>query len=927
MPSSSLAFWPRPIRHLPYKLGSWRDHTSLKALIGLTLIAGFGLVGILAGEFTGEPRVARLLLLGGILIACWFGGIVGGLVATAIACALYLVYTVPGMRELDPQGSALWTFGGFVLSAALINLFNAWRRSVELELVETTKQLNLVTNTAPAMIAYINAEQRYEFVNKAFAEWMGRTPHQMPGLHISEVLGAQSLAVVRPRLEAALKGERVEYESELRYTDGRARWLQATYIPEWEGRRVRGVFVFVLDISERKAREEEQELLTRVREELSRTADMETTARRLLSVLVPSFSDAASVFIKDGSGVRRIASKANLPNRAFTEFRVNPNASMGSPAVLRTGKPELYSSVPEELLRTIASGEEHLAIMRSAGIGSMAIAPVPIDGSTQAAISVISAESNRRFEQRHLDLLIEIGRRAGWAIHSARLYEERRSAVASLRASEQQLRLATQAGGFGVWDWDPVTDELTWSDRQYEIYGVSPQDFRPSLEAFQEAVHPEDRQISRARDLVAGKPVEGGPGAPLEYRIRRPDGTARWVASWEQIARDEDGHATRIVGLNQDVTTRKEAEARLEESERAFRMLANLAPCVVWSAAPDGRITFTNDQWYAYSGLTPEEIAYNWPKLVQHPDDYERSSYAWTKALREGSNYEIEVRNRRHDGEYRWFLTRAVPARDDRGRIIAWYGTSVDIHEMKATEDRLEKALAAKDQFLSLVSHELRTPLTVIMGNSAVLSRAGDRIPSDDRKQATDDIHREALRFSGIIENLLTMARFEQGRHIELEPLIIDRLLQQIAAEANRSSDHKIDVKLPPQPPIVLGNPVAAEQVLRNLLSNAQKYSPPGSTVEVHLQDSESDVVITVKDEGPGVSPEEVNLLFQPFYRSDKAKSSAGLGIGLTVCERLVAAMGGRIWVSAENGCGGCFSFSLPKEGCVMEPESSPAVS
>src|SRR5918994_7976797 len=113
MPSSSLAFWPRPIRHLPYKLGSWRDYTSLKALVGLALIAGFGVAGILAGEFTGEPRVARLLLLGGIIIACWFSGIVGGLVATAIACVLYLVYTVPGMRDLDPQASSLWTFGGF----------------------------------------------------------------------------------------------------------------------------------------------------------------------------------------------------------------------------------------------------------------------------------------------------------------------------------------------------------------------------------------------------------------------------------------------------------------------------------------------------------------------------------------------------------------------------------------------------------------------------------------------------------------------------------------------------------------------------------------------------------------------------------------------------------------------------------------------
>lgn len=140
----------------------------------------------------------------------------------------------------------------------------------------------------------------------------------------------------------------------------------------------------------------------------------------------------------------------------------------------------------------------------------------------------------------------------------------------------------------------------------------------------------------------------------------------------------------------QEIAERRKVEMALRESEERFRGFANSIPAMVWTAAPDGTITYANDQWFAYCGLTAEENARSWPEMVLHPDDYERCMAKWTRALLEGGDYQIEVRNRRYDGEYRWFLTQAVPLRDAEGRITAWYGTTTDIHDRKQTEQNLQ---------------------------------------------------------------------------------------------------------------------------------------------------------------------------------------------------------------------------------------------
>jgi PAS domain S-box-containing protein len=152
--------------------------------------------------------------------------------------------------------------------------------------------------------------------------------------------------------------------------------------------------------------------------------------------------------------------------------------------------------------------------------------------------------------------------------------------------------------------------------------------------------------------------------------------------------------AAGLVVLLQDITERKQAEEALQRSEELLRMLADFTPSMIWLADPDGTITFRNKQWIEYTGISLTENANNWAELVLHPDDLDRFTQAWQQALKEGYDYEIEVRHKRHDGVYRWFITRAIPVRDTSGRITAWYGSSTDNDERKLLEEERGKYTA-----------------------------------------------------------------------------------------------------------------------------------------------------------------------------------------------------------------------------------------
>ena len=229
---------------------------------------------------------------------------------------------------------------------------------------------------------------------------------------------------------------------------------------------------------------------------------------------------------------------------------------------------------------------------------------------------------------------------------------------------------------------------------------------------------------------------------------------------------------------------------------------------------------------------------------------------------------------------------------------------------------------ALRDAFTGVVSHELRTPITTIYGMSHVLCERHAELEEAERAALIADITDEADRLRRMVEDLLIVSRVESGvLELELEPLALGHLVGRVvASEAEHWSGHRIEVAIADDLPVAVGDPVAVEQVIRNLVSNAAKYSPQGGRVEVRVSGEAGWVAVHVLDEGLGLPDVPADRLFEPYFRAPEASRHApGAGIGLFVCRALVEAMHGRIWARARTGRGSEFGFGLP-----IDPDAGP---
>jgi K+-sensing histidine kinase KdpD len=226
-----------------------------------------------------------------------------------------------------------------------------------------------------------------------------------------------------------------------------------------------------------------------------------------------------------------------------------------------------------------------------------------------------------------------------------------------------------------------------------------------------------------------------------------------------------------------------------------------------------------------------------------------------------------------------------------------------------------QRAAALRDAFIGVISHELRTPVTTIYGLARILRRRGAAIDPDVREQAIVDIEEEADRLTRLIEDLLVLSRVEGGAvPIETEPINFGRLVRHIAqTERERHPDRQYIFDAPAELQLVVGEPTYVEQIVRNLLTNAAKYSQTGTTIELVLEPGDTEVSLRVLDRGIGVDAETAQHAFELFFRTpDASRVASGAGIGLFVCRQLVDAMGGRIWIVPREGGGSEVGFSLP---------------
>lgn len=485
------------------------------------------------------------------------------------------------------------------------------------------------------------------------------------------------------------------------------------------------------------------------------------------------------------------------------------------------------------------------------------------------------------------------------------------------------------------WDLDAATGAMTWAGLDH-VLGAR-HDALAHVSDWRRLIHPEDRaRIETICDDVLRGSADRW---DVRYRVQRSDDSWTAVRDRATVVRDDRGPA-RVVGVV-DLVDDPEHAARVvppfdasAAGARHFETFVDWLPQLAWSMTPDGWIDYYNRRWYEYTGTTPADMeGWGWVR-VHDPDDLPRVLRIFRSALLTGRPWEDEFRLRRgSDGALRWHLSRAMPLRDEHGRIVRWFGTNTDIEDQRlayaesarrlAREQRArrdaEAANRAKDAFLATLSHELRTPLSAILSWTQVLQAT-----SDERKRATAlaSIERSARTQTRLMEDLLDVSRIVVGKlAIESEPVALGAVARAAVAAVHPAADERgVTVELTDEAgdAIVLGSAARLEQIFVNLLHNAVKFSDAGQTVRFRLSADGLYLRCEVRDEGCGIDPAFMPQLFARFRQADTSttRRHGGLGLGLSIAQGLVDLHGGTITAASDGpGRGATFVVALPRGG------------
>jgi PAS domain S-box-containing protein len=408
--------------------------------------------------------------------------------------------------------------------------------------------------------------------------------------------------------------------------------------------------------------------------------------------------------------------------------------------------------------------------------------------------------------------------------------------------------------------------------------------------------------------LKENRPVRG-----VEIMVERPDGQRKTVLPFPSPLRDADGNLVGAVNALIDVTERRKGE----DAARRLAAIVESSDDAIVSKDLNGIILSWNPGAERIFGYSESEVVGRSIRLIIPEDRQAEEDEVLAKIARGERISHFDTVRRRKDGTKIHISLTVSPIRDATDRIVGASKIARDITDRKAVDDAIRASMAVKDQFLSLVSHELRTPIATIVGNALLLNSRGDALDEQDRRQSMSDIVNEGQKLHRIIENLLLLSRLEAGTALNLEPLQLDKILTSSVESFERRTGRVVALDLCPGLPPVFGQETLVTQVIENLLSNADKYSPRDATIEVRLQPNDSgQVELSVRDHGLGLAEGATEEVFAAFYRSKEAKHAApGMGLGLAICRRIVEAHGGEIWARNHPEGGAEFSFTLEAAG------------
>jgi PAS domain S-box-containing protein len=436
---------------------------------------------------------------------------------------------------------------------------------------------------------------------------------------------------------------------------------------------------------------------------------------------------------------------------------------------------------------------------------------------------------------------------------------------------------------------------------------------RPLAEVFRIINEPTSAKAETPVDRVLREGSVVGPSNQTLLIAR--DGTERPIDDSAAPIRGLSGEIEGVVVVFRDVTDRRRAD--LDRSRLAA--IVESSEDAIVSKTLDGIITSWNQGAERILGYRAEEIVGRHISILMPPDRAEDLERILSK-IRRGERVEhYETSRRCKDGTVLDVSLTVSPIRNAAGEIIGASKIARDITARKRAEEALLEADRRKDEFLAMLAHELRNPLAAVSHAVQVAQRSE---AEEDRTWARGVIEDQATRLSRIIDDLLDVSRISQGK-IQLRKQLTDiTLMVNHAVETVRplieTRRHRLTIAVVPGTPRVEGDPTRLEQVLVNLLTNAAKYTESGGRIDLECRPDGDHVVVSVRDSGVGIAPEQLPRMFDLFVQADRSleRSEGGLGIGLTLVRRLVELHGGSVRAHSDGlGKGTEFTVRLPAAG------------
>jgi PAS domain S-box-containing protein len=491
---------------------------------------------------------------------------------------------------------------------------------------------------------------------------------------------------------------------------------------------------------------------------------------------------------------------------------------------------------------------------------------------------------------------------------------ERKRAEKELRESEEKYRQLVESANEAIAVVQDSTVKFV-NNRTFEIMLHSREEFlsRP----FIEFIHPDDKQMVMGY-YMAWVNHERVPSL-YPFRFIDRDGSIKWAEMRATTFKWEGRPA--VLVLMTDITERQKAVEALRQSEERYRLLAENSLDVIWTVGLDLKPLYISPSIQLYTGLKAEDVMH----MVARGEEYagrigmdSRDAERQLKAMRtllegEAEIQVIEYKVRSGDGKTYWAHEKMNILRDGEGKVTGIIGVTRDITEQKKVTDNLIVAdrLVSLGEMAGGLAHEINNPLTAVMGFAYLLQQNPATPP--EIKEDVESIYRESKRAAEVIKNFLAFSRGQTAeKKVEQIDVLVNNVLQ---LRQSRLQKENIEVKLnlAEDLPSVYCDAAQIQQAILNIVLNAEYFmyqAHQRGTITINTSLSGSDVILSIGDDGPGMAPEKLDQIFDPFYTTKQ--TGEGTGLGLSICHSIVRNHGGRIYVDSAPGKGAVFTIELP---------------